>query len=223
MTDRVKVALLQCSLYLSDENLDTGAGPHFRNSWDQGGTLPLSVRKTQWLSEAFFFFPCHKAKQPWMLTTAGEWGFRKFLVGEREKWNTRSLCKERDHRCPCEVGMCLHGTHPGLLSHDLRPLACPNSPAPEGNAACTCDSCSPYTFSFCFRLEKTLPSFDPFKTLPQPLSHICFSRRKNIIKSFTLLHCIIVRNSVLFVNAWSDIHFCTVWRYFQMKHKRCQR
>uniref|UniRef100_A0A4X1VN95 RNA binding protein, mRNA processing factor n=1 Tax=Sus scrofa TaxID=9823 RepID=A0A4X1VN95_PIG len=72
-------------------------------------------------------------------------------------------------------------------------------------------------------LEKTLPSFDPFKTLPQPLSHICFSRRKNIIKSFTLLHCIIVRNSVLFVNAWSDIHFCTVWRYFQMKHKRCQR
>lgn len=47
MNDRVKVALLQCSLYLSDENLDTGAGPHFRNSWDQGGTLPLSVRKTQ--------------------------------------------------------------------------------------------------------------------------------------------------------------------------------
>ncbi|XP_032959781.1 RNA-binding protein with multiple splicing isoform X5 [Rhinolophus ferrumequinum] len=29
-------------------------------------------------------------------------------------------------------------------------------------------------------LEKTLPSFDPFKTLPQPLSHICFSRRKKI-------------------------------------------
>ncbi|XP_074185795.1 RNA-binding protein with multiple splicing isoform X3 [Rhinolophus sinicus] len=42
-------------------------------------------------------------------------------------------------------------------------------------------------------LEKTLPSFDPFKTLPQPLSHICFSRRKkNIIKMFyscTLYNC----------------------------------
>ncbi|XP_069341055.1 RNA-binding protein with multiple splicing isoform X3 [Eulemur rufifrons] len=42
-------------------------------------------------------------------------------------------------------------------------------------------------------LEKTLPSFEPFKTLPQPLSHICFSRRnKNIIKmfySFTLYNC----------------------------------
>ncbi|XP_035126126.1 RNA-binding protein with multiple splicing isoform X3 [Callithrix jacchus] len=41
-------------------------------------------------------------------------------------------------------------------------------------------------------LEKTLPSFDPCKTLPQPLSHICFSQRKNIIKmfySFTLYNC----------------------------------
>ncbi|XP_051698588.2 RNA-binding protein with multiple splicing isoform X2 [Oryctolagus cuniculus] len=42
-------------------------------------------------------------------------------------------------------------------------------------------------------LAKTSPSFDPFKTLPQPLSHICFSRRKKyIIKmfySFTLYNC----------------------------------
>ena len=56
-------------------------------------------------------------------------------------------------------------------------------------------------------LKNTSPSFEPFKTLPQPLSHICFSRRKKIYnkKCFTLLHCIIVRNSVLFVNAWSAI------------------
>lgn len=161
------------------------SGAAFQKLLGPGWDSAIVCQEDSVIVWSLFFFPCHKAKQPWMLTTAGEWGFRKFLVGEREKWNTRSLCKERDHRCPCEVGMCLHGTHPGLLSHDLRPLACPNSPAPEGNAACTCDSCSPYTFSFCFRLEKTLPSFDPFKTLPQPLSHICFSRRKNIIKSFT--------------------------------------
>ncbi|XP_035309904.1 RNA-binding protein with multiple splicing isoform X2 [Cricetulus griseus] len=45
--------------------------------------------------------------------------------------------------------------------------------------------------------ENALPSFDPFKTLPQPLSHICFLKEKNIYNKmcFTLLHCIILRNT----------------------------
>nr|XP_048312521.1 RNA-binding protein with multiple splicing isoform X6 [Myodes glareolus] len=46
--------------------------------------------------------------------------------------------------------------------------------------------------------ENALPSFDPFKTLPQPLSHIYLpQRKKNIYNKmcFTLLHCIILRNT----------------------------
>ncbi|XP_059100613.1 RNA-binding protein with multiple splicing isoform X4 [Peromyscus eremicus] len=45
--------------------------------------------------------------------------------------------------------------------------------------------------------ENALSSFDPFKTLPQPLSHICFPQRQKIYNNkmcFTLLHCIILRN-----------------------------
>ncbi|XP_023108205.2 RNA-binding protein with multiple splicing isoform X5 [Felis catus] len=39
-------------------------------------------------------------------------------------------------------------------------------------------------------LEQTLPSFDPFKTLPQPLSHICFSRRKKYNKNVLLFYTV---------------------------------
>ncbi|XP_029791486.1 RNA-binding protein with multiple splicing isoform X5 [Suricata suricatta] len=39
-------------------------------------------------------------------------------------------------------------------------------------------------------LERTLPSFDPFKTLPQPLSHICFSRRKKYNKTVLLFYTV---------------------------------
>ncbi|XP_060509136.1 RNA-binding protein with multiple splicing isoform X4 [Panthera onca] len=39
-------------------------------------------------------------------------------------------------------------------------------------------------------LEQTLPSFEPFKTLPQPLSHICFSRRKKYNKNVLLFYTV---------------------------------
>nr|XP_055204326.1 RNA-binding protein with multiple splicing isoform X5 [Gorilla gorilla gorilla] len=39
-------------------------------------------------------------------------------------------------------------------------------------------------------LEKPLPSFDPFKTLSQPLSHICFSRRKKYNKNVLLFYTV---------------------------------
>ncbi|XDA89941.1 hypothetical protein R6Z07F_019519 [Ovis aries] len=40
-------------------------------------------------------------------------------------------------------------------------------------------------------LNNTSPSFEPFKTLPQPLSHICFSRRKKyIIKNVLLFYTV---------------------------------
>ncbi|XP_021080824.1 RNA-binding protein with multiple splicing isoform X3 [Mesocricetus auratus] len=37
--------------------------------------------------------------------------------------------------------------------------------------------------------ENALPSFDPFKTLPQPLSHICFPQRK---KNTYIIKCVLL-------------------------------
>ena len=70
------------------------------------------------------------------------------------------------------------GNHQESLSHGFYPLVSPNSCTAQRK---DCALVRPAALTRLLSVSGwNPPSFGPFKTLPQPLSHICFSRRKKI-------------------------------------------
>ena len=186
-----------------------------RNSWNQGRAL--AEAKSCWLSKGPFFY--HKASMTVSLQLQGK------EVSSEKKINRNEAptphCEASGARSCCAEGQwvasvftqtitctALKGSNQGFLSRAFYPPVSANSPAAQRkDCPWLWDQLLLHT-SFLFQAWETpRPVLSPSRLCHSLYHTSVFLEEKYIYnkKCFTLLHCIIVRNSVLFVNAWSAI------------------